>query len=139
MLHWLDDSELLHTTTEMQEEMERQLRQWPVVLRYLHKMVMFTIEFGAFFLQFIQWWYVQEVREQPTTLKLPTPPAPENSPDQPRRCCPLCRSSQFQTPTLLPVCGFVFCYKCIWNHLSQYQNCPLTGLPAHTRQLIIMH
>ena len=77
---------------------------------------------------------------------LPIPPPPFTIPkslenDQKAAMvqrCPICRTKR-KNETLVPVSGFVYCYKCIVNHLRSDEgknSCPVTGLPANEDDLI---
>ena len=45
-----------------------------------------------------------------------------------RNECPLCHRLR-TNPALLPS-GYVFCYPCIYAHVEEHQQCPVTLVPA---------
>jgi len=49
--------------------------------------------------------------------------------------CPLCSSTR-QNEVALSVSGFVFCHACIVAHLRVHGSCPVTKLPADSRNLV---
>ncbi|KAG5683838.1 hypothetical protein PVAND_013101 [Polypedilum vanderplanki] len=93
-------------------------------------MVLRTLEFGGFFLQFLQW-YQESSASQKIISQLPTPIAPKQDSDAKKysNICPLCYQ-HFAIPTVLTISGYVFCYKCITKHLRRHQYCPVTNYPA---------
>eukprot|EP00002_Diphylleia_rotans_P036850 TRINITY_DN8170_c0_g2_i5.p1 TRINITY_DN8170_c0_g2~~TRINITY_DN8170_c0_g2_i5.p1 ORF type:complete len:184 (+),score=30.30 TRINITY_DN8170_c0_g2_i5:297-848(+) len=82
--------------------------------------------------RFFAWWY--SVENQLPTKSLPIPPPPEKvqraaggiEPNLAGNMCPLCRSHR-TNPTMCPS-GYVFCYPCIHDYVSQYNRCPVTHL-----------
>lgn len=89
-----------------------------------------TLEFGGFFLQFLQW-YQDSSASQKVISQLPTPDPPNLDKDAKRytNVCPIC-FQEFSIPTVLTVSGYVFCFKCITSHLRKHQLCPVTNYPA---------
>uniref|UniRef100_A0A834VHC0 Peroxisome assembly protein 12 n=2 Tax=Sarcoptes scabiei TaxID=52283 RepID=A0A834VHC0_SARSC len=49
--------------------------------------------------------------------------------------CPLCNQKPI-IPTALASSGFVFCNRCINDHLQNFQRCPITKFPSNSKQLI---
>lgn len=49
--------------------------------------------------------------------------------------CPLCYRER-QNDTALSVSGYVFCYSCIYDFIRREQKCPITNIPASTKELI---
>jgi peroxin-12 len=98
----------------------------------LGSVILRTLEFGGFFLQFMQW-YQDSSASQKIIAQLPTPEAPKFDSEAKKysNVCPLC-FQQFvdHVPTVLTISGYVFCYKCITKHLRRHQYCPVTNYPA---------
>ena len=79
-----------------------------------------------------------------TTLPIPPPPftindsvGNEQNTDIFQRC-PICRAKR-KNETLVPISGYVYCYKCIVGHLRTDETkgtCPVTGLPVAEDDLI---
>jgi len=145
ILHQLDASELIHITPEVQEELDQRHRKLPFITQNMQKLFSFGLELTAFSLQFIDYWYSREVTPTSITGNVAitsTPQAPKTDQNgqngqkgQSGDKCPLCRSP-IQTATLHSISGYVFCYRCIIEYLRGNGQCPLTGLPANTGQLI---
>ena len=78
---------------------------------------------------------------------LPIPPAPIVEARSTRKegnsewlkMCPICRTKR-KNETLVPISGYVYCFKCIILHLRSADNvngsCPMTGLPVTEDDLI---
>ncbi|CAG9801657.1 unnamed protein product [Chironomus riparius] len=95
-----------------------------------------TLEFGGFFLQFLQW-YQGSSASQKIILQLPTPDPPtlDRNATKFSNICPICYQS-FVIPTTLSTSGYTFCYKCITKHLNKKPYCPVTNLPAIIDDLV---
>jgi peroxin-12 len=95
-----------------------------------------SLEFGGFFLQFIQWWQDSSSSQRSIT-QLPTPLPPKIDPNANNysNICPICLQ-EFSIPTVLQISGYVFCYKCITKHLQKRQSCPVTDYPATMDDLV---
>ncbi|VDM72662.1 unnamed protein product [Strongylus vulgaris] len=52
--------------------------------------------------------------------------------------CPLCMRRR-TNDTALSVSGYVFCYSCIYDHVSKFKTCPVTGLPSTVNELIRLY
>lgn len=102
----------------------------------LSTLMLRSLEFGGFFLQFIQWWQ-NDSSSQKSITQLPTPDAPklDENANKYQNTCPICFQS-FVLPTVLSISGYVFCYKCITKHLKKRQHCPVTNFPATIDDLI---
>ena len=102
----------------------------------LGTMILRTLEFGGFFLQFLQW-YQDSSASQKIISQLPTPDPPtmDRNATKYSHICPICYQS-FVIPTTLSVSGYTFCYKCITKHLNKKQYCPVTNLPATIDDLV---
>ncbi|CAB3369991.1 Hypothetical predicted protein [Cloeon dipterum] len=94
------------------------------------------LEISAFTLQFLQWWHGDD-GPRTKLVALPVPSAPPLLPggQEYSGLCPLCLRP-WNIETVLPVSGFVFCYKCIFQHLKETKRCPVTNYPATTDDLL---
>lgn len=92
---------------------------------------------GVFFLQFLDWWYANDTQATSlTALPVPDPPQEEETSEVlSPTMCPICHRYR-SNHTALAVSGYVFCYPCIYDHISQYGRCPVTHLPATVEHLI---
>ena len=94
------------------------------------------LEFGGFFLQFIQWWQdSSSTQKSITQLPVPEPPEFDENANKYSNVCPVCLQD-FIIPTALQISGYVFCYKCITKHLKKHQYCPVTYYPATMEDLV---
>lgn len=94
------------------------------------------LEFGGFFLQFIQWWQDSSSSQTSITqLPIPEPPKLDHNANKYTNVCPICLQD-FLIPTILQISGYVFCYKCISKHLKRHQYCPVTNYPATMDDLV---
>jgi hypothetical protein len=92
----------------------------------------------------LEWWFSSAEARLAATRALPPPPAPKPPPPHPRGCglpasadgagaappCPLCRRAPKAAPSALAVSGYVFCYACVFAHVSEHGCCPVTLMPA---------
>ncbi|KAJ4429353.1 hypothetical protein ANN_28115 [Periplaneta americana] len=122
----------LQYAADMEEETKYPL--WSA--KSLKYVLMRTMELGAFFLQFLQWWHAEDKLRSSFTA-LPLPPAPEVSAEakQYSGICPICLQNR-KIETVLPVSGYVFCYRCIMQYVQEHHCCPVTKYPADMRDLI---
>ncbi|XP_014210519.1 peroxisome assembly protein 12 [Copidosoma floridanum] len=98
-----------------------------------------SIEFSAFFLQFLQWWNQEHYYDLNFT-SLPVPPPPQ-IPDVAKRykgICPICQKPPW-IHTAVITSGFVYCYQCILPEVRKTQKCPVTGYPAKEDHLIRLY
>lgn len=100
--------------------------------------LMNSLEVGAFFLQFLEWFYTSNTTPR-SIIAQPIPPPPQTTGMQTSGLssgdCPICFKKRKQD-TALSVSGYVFCYGCILQHVRQEHKCPVTGYPASPAQLI---
>lgn len=95
-----------------------------------------SLEFGGFFLQFIQWWQDSSSSHRSITqLPIPDPPKLDQNANKHINICPICLQD-FQIATILQTSGYVFCFKCIAKHLKKKQYCPVTNYPASMDDLV---
>lgn len=94
------------------------------------------LEFGGFFLQFLQWWQDSSASQKSLTqLPIPEPPQLDKNANRYAGICPICLQ-EFLLPTIVQISGYVFCYKCITKHLKKHQYCPVTNYPATMDDLV---
>lgn len=93
---------------------------------------------GAFFVQFLEWWYANDEISS-TFMSLPVPEPPKKL--QCRKCpadntrCPLCLKTR-SNDTVISVTGFVFCYPCIYKYVELNKKCPITEYPITIDHLV---
>lgn len=51
-----------------------------------------------------------------------------------KKLCPICEDNR-TNPAALSCSGFVFCYPCIHNYVTENSCCPITMLPANLEQI----
>ncbi|EGO01590.1 hypothetical protein SERLA73DRAFT_48482 [Serpula lacrymans var. lacrymans S7.3] len=99
---------------------------------------------AIFFIKFLEWWYSpgSPARSLSTSPLGPAVPPPQMLPPHPRGLavdstkyghCPLC-GGPINNATALPS-GYVFCYRCVHDHVEQQGRCPVTLLPMRVWQL----
>jgi peroxin-12 len=99
---------------------------------------------AIFFIKFLEWWYspgspARALVSPPTGPVIPPPrillPHSKGVPFDRTQYgqCPLCHEP-FKNATALPS-GYVFCYRCAFDHVSKYGQCPVTLLPTQIWQL----
>lgn len=95
-----------------------------------------SLEFGGFFLQFIQWWQDSTSSQRSISqLPIPEPPPLDQNANKYNNICPICLQDH-NIPTVLQISGYVFCYKCITKHLKRHQFCPVSNYPATMDDLV---
>jgi len=97
-----------------------------------------SLELGAFFLQFVQWWNQENYYTNLTTLPVPPAPAVPDIAKSYKGLCPICRKTR-RIHTALSVSGYVFCYQCILPIVQQHGMCPVTRIPAKEDDLIRLY
>ncbi|CAH0548690.1 unnamed protein product [Brassicogethes aeneus] len=100
--------------------------------------VVTALEVTAFFLQFLQTWNSEKSNYKMTDLPVVPPPPPDCKSKQYKGKCPLCLK-QWLIPTVLPVSGYIFCFRCILRYLSENQKCPITNLPAKPLDIVRLY
>ncbi|KAJ8086333.1 ubiquitin-protein ligase peroxin 12 [Marasmius tenuissimus] len=99
---------------------------------------------AIFFVKFLEWWYSPNspARTLSASPRGPAVPPPSMLPPHPRGIpfdrqaygkCPICGES-ISNATALPS-GYVFCYRCAYDHVEKHGNCPVTLIPARVWQL----
>lgn len=102
-----------------------------VTLKLFLKLFASTLEIGAFFIQFLNWWHSDESKASLTQLPVPKPPHIGNGTDT----CPICLKKRRNEVALL-TSGYVFCYLCIKDYLNSNSMCPITQLPSTSDNLV---
>ena len=99
---------------------------------------------AIFFVKFLEWWYspgspARSFSASPKGLAIPPPrmllPHPRGIAFDKSAygICPICKKS-IVNASVLPS-GYVFCYRCAYEHVERHKGCPITLLPAKTWQL----
>lgn len=113
-------------------------RMWQLVKRmssHAADTAKWSLVMGIFVFKFFEWWYSPSNRlasSGNTTLPIPPPPPPAPPcsrgiacpPNRDPNECLLCHR-----PRTNPACttaGYVFCYPCLFQYVSQHQKCPIT-------------
>lgn len=100
-----------------------------------------VLEIVSFLLQFSHKWY--DSSSSNTNLRKfgnrANPPAPfveqDTSLNLPDGVCPLCYDT-INNPTASMISGYVYCWRCIMNHLESKETCPITGHAMSIEDLI---
>ncbi|KAI9501650.1 Pex12 amino terminal region-domain-containing protein [Coemansia spiralis] len=85
---------------------------------------------SIFFYRFLEWWYRSEFHKQIQKAPVPPPPMPLKphsdgiAVPEDQSICPICR--KFRTNPAMASSGYVFCYPCIYRHISESESCPIT-------------
>ena len=100
----------------------------------------FTRFFGVmlFGLRIANVWFQQQTHDETISSKkvpMSIPKAPVKSNAFKNSFCPLCNAT-LSTPTVLPACGLAFCFKCIYKYVVDNGCCPITKLPASSKDLV---
>ncbi|XP_071532710.1 peroxisome assembly protein 12 [Panulirus ornatus] len=137
-----DDYEIIETRAERLLSFRnvrslQELGQW--VMERVGSSLMNSLEVGAFFLQFLDWFYSSGNTPR-SIITQPIPPPPQIAGIQrvsglKTEDCPICFKTRKQD-TVLSVSGYVFCYSCILPYVRREEKCPVMGYPASTSQLI---
>lgn len=108
----------------------------------LTKMISGGVHAGVFILQFMEWWYSGADRHGSQKIKQSSiPPPPSADADDYTRCnteCPLCHRIR-TNDTALVTSGYVFCYVCIYKHVTKNESCPITKIPTSLEQLVKLY
>lgn len=102
-----------------------------ITLKLALKLMASTVEVGAFFIQFLNWWHSDESKRKLTRLPVPKPPHINTGTIQ----CPICLRKRKNEVVLL-TSGYVFCYLCIKDYLDKKGMCPITNLPSSANNLL---
>ena len=121
----------------------------------------YALPMSIFFLKFIEWWYASDYHKQKGFQPIPPPPDPipvsfgskinwfsllnavcyiQTKPHEQgiplpaeSDMCPLCKRERTNSTTI-PT-GYVFCYPCIFAHVSDNGRCPVTLVPVNVDEL----
>jgi len=99
---------------------------------------------AIFFIKFLEWWYSPGSPARSLSISPLGPPVPPPRMLAPHPSgipvggtmfgrCPLCQNIM-NNATALPS-GYVFCYRCAFDHVQQHGECPVTLLPAKVWQM----
>ncbi|KAG7382491.1 ubiquitin-protein ligase peroxin 12 [Phytophthora pseudosyringae] len=96
--------------------------------------------------KFVEWMYSEEgvaakLRLTGTDAPIPPPPLPPQFSGQALTLattdpslCPLCKKKRVN-PAMAPS-GYVFCYPCIYRHVEQYGQCPVTQMKCEPAAIV---
>lgn len=117
-------------------------RQSPLssLLQSLVNYTKYSFLLGILVFKFLEWWYASEDRIHGSE-KLPVPNPPVSAGraaegvkvPQNKSLCAICRRNRMN-----PACigsGYVFCYVCVFNYVSQYERCPVTHSKSSVDQV----
>ncbi|KAI8113315.1 hypothetical protein M9435_003319 [Picochlorum sp. BPE23] len=92
---------------------------------------------AVFGFKVLEWWYTtaEEQAQGASLSSLPVPVPPPAIPPiggmyaLPKDCslCAICQKKR-KNPTMVSHTGYVFCYPCVFKHVSEQGVCPVTGL-----------
>uniref|UniRef100_T1JC72 Peroxisome assembly protein 12 n=1 Tax=Strigamia maritima TaxID=126957 RepID=T1JC72_STRMM len=102
--------------------------------------VTWSLSVGAFFIQFVEWWNATK-QSSGGGFSQYVPPAPKLTQLTAKidpHLCPLCLKKR-TNDTALSTSGFVFCYRCIHQHLQLHGACPITKYVTTTDNLIRLY
>ncbi|XP_071448020.1 peroxisome assembly protein 12 [Hetaerina americana] len=94
-----------------------------------------SMEMGAFFIQFLNWWNLEGGKASVMELPIPEPPQASSESQRFAGKCPLCFGTR-RVETVLPISGYVFCFRCIFNYVKENGCCPITKYPTSVDELI---
>ena len=112
--------------------------------RILLDSLRFLLPTAIFFIKFLDWWYspgspARAFSTSPSEPALPPPrmlhPQQKGIPFDSKQYgkCPVCKDP-FRNATALPS-GYVFCYRCVYDHVDRQGSCPVTLMPVKLWQL----
>lgn len=99
---------------------------------------------AVFGFKVLEWWYTtaeeQAQAASLSSLAVPVPPPaipplggmytlPKDS-----SLCAICQKKR-SNPTMVSHTGYVFCYPCVYRHVSEHRACPVTGVQTDTSDL----
>ncbi|XP_066153850.1 peroxisome assembly protein 12 [Euwallacea fornicatus] len=94
-----------------------------------------VLETAAFFMQFLQVWNSQKPNFAFTYLPKVEPPSYNILAKHYKGKCKICYQT-WVNPTILPVSGYIFCFRCIAKHINETKTCPVTNLPAMLSDIV---
>ncbi len=104
-----------------------------------------AIPAAVFSLTFLQWWFASEdqgsagrASDGLAALPPPPPPAPREQGINGSGCCALCAAPRVN-PAVLGASGYVFCFRCVHDHVARHETCPVSGVPAALAQIVRLH
>ncbi|OWZ05255.1 hypothetical protein PHMEG_00022685 [Phytophthora megakarya] len=96
--------------------------------------------------KFVEWMYSEEgaaakLRFTGTDAPVPPPPLPPQFSGQALalatmdpKLCPLCKKRRMN-PAMAPS-GYVFCYPCIYRHIDEHGECPITQMKCELTSIV---
>ncbi|GAB0097392.1 Peroxisome assembly protein 12 [Sergentomyia squamirostris] len=103
----------------------------------LSEIILRSLEFSAFFIQFLQWWQTEAQHTDLTSL--PTPKYPVLKRDfNYQDICPICLS-KYTRPTCCAISGYIYCYKCIVTAIERKGICPASNYPISIDDIFLLY
>ncbi len=102
---------------------------------------------AVFGYKLLEWWYSSAEAKLGGGRALPAPPPPPALAPHPAgaraaaggaAACALCGAAPRVNPAMVATSGYVFCYRCAFEHVARYGCCPVTRAaagPEHVRRL----
>ncbi|RWS14086.1 peroxisome assembly protein 12-like protein [Dinothrombium tinctorium] len=130
--------EISRETIESETLLIKMKRLSLLTAKLIAKSFGYGLSFGAFFLQFLDYWYTRETLS-PNFTALPLPPPPKKfTSDLANDTCPICLNKR-KNETVLTTSGFVFCYSCIHHYIAEYGKCPVSGYYSTQNHLLKLY
>jgi peroxin-12 len=114
------------------------------VAKFFAEMIGSCLSAGAFFIQFLDYYYAREGSVTGNLIRLPKPPAPHSSlysrvkVNRLKDFCLLCNERR-ENDTVLSTSGYIYCYPCIKAFVARNKKCPATGIPSSQEHLIRLY
>uniref|UniRef100_A0A6B2EG42 Peroxisome assembly protein 12 n=1 Tax=Phlebotomus kandelakii TaxID=1109342 RepID=A0A6B2EG42_9DIPT len=101
------------------------------------EIILKSLEFSAFFIQFLQWWQTEAHHTDLTSL--PTPKFPVTTRDfNYQDVCPVCLG-KWTRPTCCTISGYIYCYKCIVTAIERTRTCPASNYPISIDDIFLLY
>jgi len=92
------------------------------------------INSGAFFMQFLDHWFIEQ--KSTSFFQMPFVKCPERiNPSNDNTLCSICTKPKVN-PTVISVSGYVFCFDCVHDYVKVFKRCPITYYPVSIDNLI---
>ncbi|XP_059612376.1 peroxisome assembly protein 12 [Phlebotomus argentipes] len=103
----------------------------------LSEVILKSLEFSAFFIQFLQWWQTEAQHTDLTSL--PTPSFPVLTRDlNYQNVCPVCLG-KWNRPACCALSGYIYCYKCIVTAIERTGVCPASNYPISIEDIFLVY
>ncbi|XP_014255671.1 putative peroxisome assembly protein 12 [Cimex lectularius] len=121
--------------SDILRELKSNPRNITTLIPVIFKLSSQILELSAFIIQFLNWWNTSQINININALPVPPPPSCNIAYNN---MCPIC-SRPRKTEVVLQPSGFVFCYPCIVQYLDEEKKCPITNIPATTKDLVRLY